>query len=115
MSNEQENQNNQGDQDNGNQGGHDNHDKPKKIIVCSTKTGEDITMTVPVEVRAHVDIGNIVLKCMDKHIVKKPDKLPCISKFEIVQEMHVELPIDYIAEIEIMDEHVDFDVYEYKH
>jgi len=86
-------------------------DKNKKLIVCPTKTCEDIKVSVPVEVRTNTQIGDIILKCNGSHILKKQDKLPSVSKFEIVQEISAEIPINFITEVEVKDEHVDFDVH----
>jgi len=89
-------------------------DKNKKLIVCPTKTCEDIKISVPVEVRTNTEIGNITLKCGGHHIIKKQDKPQSVSKFEIVQEISAEIPINFITEVEVKDEHVDFDVHDCK-
>jgi len=124
--NDQGNQDNQGEQnkpdDQGNQDNQDEqnkpddqenqdkHDKPDKIV-CPAKVCEDITVTVPVEVRAHADIGNIVLKCMGTQIVKEHEKPKNINKFKIVQKMFTQMPVDFITEVEVKDERVDFDLH----
>jgi len=89
-------------------------DKHKKQIICPTKTCEDITVTVPVEVQAHANVGDIILKCKDHHIIKKPEKLQHVSKFEVVHEMFVQLPIDFVTKIDVADNRVNFNVYECK-
>ena len=89
---------------------HDNH---KKVIVCPTKTCEDITVSVPVEVKAHAAIGDIVLKCKGTRINGHYEPKN-ISKFEIVQEISAQIPIDFVTEVNVNDEHVVFDVHDCK-
>jgi len=89
-------------------------DKHKKEIICPTKTCEDITVTVPVEVQAHAFVGDIVLKCKEHQIIKRHEKLQHVSKFEVMHKMFVQLPIDFVTKIEVADSRVDFDVYECK-
>jgi len=86
------------------------HDKRKKAIKCSTKACDDIIFSVPVEIRTQTDIKEITLKCMGSHIIKKHDNPGNINKFEIVQEVSAQIPIDFITEVEIKDDRVDFDV-----
>lgn len=94
--------------------GNNVQDKHKKSVACSTKTCEDITMAVPVEVRAHADVGNIVLKCKGNRIAKETEKPKNVSKFEIIQEISAQIPIEFVAEVEVKDERVNFDVHECK-
>ncbi|MCL2202495.1 MAG: hypothetical protein FWB88_00950 [Defluviitaleaceae bacterium] len=86
----------------------ENHDK-KKSIVCKTKTCENISFTVPVEVRAHADVRDIDLKCKGFYVIKDEGKHSKVSKFEIVQEVSAQIPIDFVTEVEVRDEFVDFD------
>jgi len=88
--------------------------KHKKFVVCPTKTCEDIVVAVPVEVRAHADVGNIVLKCKGNRIAKETEKPKNVSKFEIIQEISAQIPIEFVAEVEVKDERVNFDVHECK-
>ena len=88
--------------------------KRKKHIVCPTKTCEDIKIFVPVEVRAHANVGDIALKCKGHHIVKKQEKPQYVSKFEIVQDISAQIPVEFITEVEVKDERVDFDIKECK-
>jgi len=112
-----DNQNDQGGQ--GNQGNYpdspDNKpDHANKSLTCPTKVCEDITLSVPVEVRAHADIKGITLKC-DKHHIRQLnqyDKATKTHKFEITKKISAQIPIDFIAEVEIKDERVSFDVHE---
>jgi len=132
----QDNQGKQGDSDNQNgqgngsnqngQGNNDNEDQDKpntennrRKVVCRTETCESIMATVPIEVRAHTDIGNITLKCKRKHIKetgrqKGAEETKHIHKFEIVQEVFARIPIDFITEVAVKEEKVDFDVHECK-
>jgi len=108
------NQNGQGGQDN--QDNHPNQNHHSKSITCPTKVCEDIALSVPVEVRAYVDIKDITLKCGEHHIHQQHqyEKPAQTHKFEITKKISAQIPIDFIAEIEIKDESVYFDVYECK-
>jgi len=106
VNNHQGNQNHQGNHDH-----HDNRGKHKKVM-CHTETCEKITTTVPVKVKAHAHIGDVVLKCMEKRVVKEHDKPKNVVKIEIMQEIFAKIPIDFIAEVEVEDENVDFDAHE---
>ena len=111
------NQNDQGNNYQNNQGNHGNNNEQDKLIkhiVCPTQTCKDIALAVPVEVHAYADIGDITLKCKDRGIIRKPEKPKSISRFEITQEIFAYIPIDFIVEIEVKDERVDFDMYECK-
>jgi len=90
--------------------GHDNHGNHKKIK-CQTETCEKVTLTVPVEISAHADVKNVSLKFGDKRIIKEYDKPKKTLKLEVVQEIFAKIPIDFIAEVEIKDEKVDFDTH----
>ena len=85
----------------------------RKFIVCSTNTCEDVTISAPVEIRAHADVGEIELKCMGHHIEKCTDK-HAVRKFKIVQKVSVHIPLKFIVECEVKDERVDFDTSECK-
>jgi len=89
-------------------------DKHKKLVTCSTKTCEDITIAAPVEVHAHVNVGGIILKCKGNRIANEGDKPKNVSKFEIIQEIYAQIPIEFTAEVEVKEERVNFDVYECK-
>ncbi|MCL2841053.1 MAG: hypothetical protein FWE05_09810 [Defluviitaleaceae bacterium] len=86
------------------------HDHQRKIT-CHTEISEDITMTIPVEVRAHARVGNVTLKCMDSHIITEHERPRNTSKFKIVQKISAKIPVDFITEVEVGDEHVDFDAH----
>ena len=103
---------NEGDEDNDNEGNNDNLNNRKKVV-CHTGICENIKTAVPIEVRTHTDIGNITLRCNGTHI-KEIKKLKHTYKFEVVQEVFARIPIDFITEVIIKDEKVDFDVHECK-
>ncbi|MCL2376230.1 MAG: hypothetical protein FWC76_02425 [Defluviitaleaceae bacterium] len=118
MYDDQGNQNNQGNQnDQGNQGNQNdqgNQGNHERIVVCTTNTCQDIALAVPIEIRAHAYIGNILLKCKGHRIVKEADKPQGVARFEIVQDIFAQIPIDFVAEIEAKDQRVYFDVHECK-
>ena len=86
------------------------HDKHKKQILCPTKTCEDITISVPVEVHARAQIGDIILKCKGQHI-NPHGKPQMTSKFDIVHDISLGIPIDFITDVEVKNERVDFDLH----
>lgn len=88
-------------------------DKHRKFIICPSNTNEDITVSVPVEIRAFAEVDEIVLKCKGHHIEKESDE-HAVSKFKIVQKIHAHIPIKCFVECEVKDESVDFDVDEHK-
>ncbi|MCL2225636.1 MAG: hypothetical protein FWB96_11780 [Defluviitaleaceae bacterium] len=88
---------------------HPHGDKHKKIV-CHTETCEKITIAVPAEVSAHADIKAISLECEDKRVIKERKRNS--MKFEIVQEIFAKIPIDFVAEVEVKNETVDFDTHE---
>jgi len=117
----QDDQGNQGEDNNqGNQGNHPNYPNQdqnhhNKSIACPAKICEDIILSVPVEVRAHTDIKDITLKCGEHRIQHhQHDKPTKTHKFEIVKKISAQIPISFVAEVEIKDERVDFEVYECK-
>ena len=92
---------------------HTNQNCHNKSIVCPSKICEEITLSVPVEVRARADVKNIILRCGEHHIHTKRghEKQPQTHKFEITKRISAQIPIDFIAEVEVRDESVDFDVH----
>jgi len=102
--------NNHGNQNNHEHNNPHNHDEKRKKAKCSTETCEKISIAVPGEISAHANVKDAVLKCTDKRVVKEHKKNS--MKFEIVQEMFAKIPIDFVAEVEVKDETVDFDTHE---
>jgi hypothetical protein len=95
-------------------GNHDNHENHgnrdiRKKTTCHTETCEKIAVKVPVEISAHANIRDITLNCADKHVVREHERNSV--KLEIVQEMFAKIPIDFIAEVEVKNEEVDFDTH----
>ena len=94
-----------------NYGNHNNQNHPSKPdpqATCPVNIHEDITITVPIEVHAHADIKNIRLKCKGHYINEGSGTPKNISKFEVVQKMSVQIPIEFVAKVEIEDERVEF-------
>jgi len=111
MSNDQGNQDDQGNQnDRGNQ---NDHNKPDGFV-CATEICDDIKITVPVEVLTRTDVGRVELKCGEVHIIRKNEKPPNVHKFEVIQKISAKIPINFITEVEVDIECVDFDASECK-
>ena len=83
------------------------HDKNKKHIVCPVDICEDIAISVPVELNARAEVGEIKLECGGHHIEKEMEKHNR-REFTIVQKIHVRIPIKFFAECEVKEEHVEF-------
>ena len=92
--------------------------KFKKYVLkngCPVNVKEDIFVSVPVIVRAHADVGDVDLHCMGCHVEKngKPRGKPhACSKFTINQQMQITIPITFIADADVGEGHVDFDLHE---
>jgi len=90
---------------------YDEHGEQKRIV-CHAEACGNITMATPIEISAHANVGKIVLKCMNSHIAENHERQKKVVKFEIVQEVFAKIPIDFIVEVELDDERVDFDLHE---
>ena len=87
-------------------------DNKKKVIVCPSRTYEEISIAVPVEVHAHANVGEIVLRCRGHRIIKDCDRGRKKNRYTIVQEVSVLVPIECVTEVEVKDERVDYDVHD---
>ena len=90
-------------------------DERRKHIVCPTRTCEEIDVTVPVEVHARAKVGHIELKCGGHHIVREHEHPRSVSRFEIVQKVSAQIPIEFITEVHVKDECVDYHVHDCHH
>ena len=86
--------------------------KRKKQIVCPANVCEDVTITLPIETNAHVDIGDIELKCKERLITKEHDKHKNKITAHVIQKVSLKIPIKFITEVDVRDEQVDFKVQE---
>jgi len=88
----------------------------KHVMECGNPetTCEDITVAVPVTVRAHAEIGEVKLDCQTKCAKKGDYDKPCnhnsVSKFIIVQKMRLCIPVKCVIECDIGDDCCDFDI-----
>jgi len=108
MSNSQGNQDDQVIQNQNSQVNQLNHSKPDGFV-CAAEICDDITITVPVEVFTRTDVGKIELKCGEVRIVRESERPPNVHRFEVVQKISAKIPINFIAEVEVEVERVDFD------
>ena len=95
------------------------YEKYKKFILeggCPVNVCDDITISVPVIVRANADIEDVKLKCKGHTIEKKHHESHSEScskeKFIIKQKIHVEIPIKFEAECDVGEGCADFDLHE---
>jgi len=86
------------------------HKKPdnKKHLSCPTQIHQDITIDLPVEVSANANVGKIQLGCKSRKIVENSKKVKHVSKFDVVQEISAKIPVEFVAEVEVKDERVEF-------
>ncbi|MCL2817700.1 MAG: hypothetical protein FWD39_04875 [Clostridiales bacterium] len=91
-------------------------EKYEKFVMdcgCPTVAHEEATVTVPIAVRAHAELGDVELNCMGHAIVTRNSDLtpgkPCaVSKFTVSQKIRVDIPIKFNMEAEVGQEHVEF-------
>ena len=96
---------------------HDNGcDKLKKfsgINICPVKICDDITVKVPITVRARADVDEVEFECKGHTLVKEMREKHCNSdKFTLIQKIQVRIPIKFDAECDVCEGTVDFDVHE---
>ena len=87
---------------------HEHSERFRKV--CQVDTGEDLTITVPVEVKAHVDIRDVKIKCNGHEIIRESHCRPNVKKFKILQKVHICIPIDFVTECEIGEGDVELDL-----
>ena len=92
-----------------------NCEKNKYILSggCSSGAFEEVTVSVPVAVRAHAKVGDVDIKCMGPACVVRDCDEPCgrpdaISRFVIRQQLRVDIPVDFHAEADVGEGHVCF-------
>jgi len=88
---------------------HEQENSKKFRKVCEVNTSEDLTITVPVEVRAHVNTHDVKIECNGHEIIREPHCRHNVRKFKIRQKIHICIPVDFVAECEIGESDVDFD------
>ena len=87
------------------------HDRRREHVECPSEVCSNINLAVPVEIRTHTDVGNIVLECRGYRIVGDHSRPRKVSRFEIIQEVFAKIPIEFITEVEVERERVDIDVH----
>ena len=87
-----------------------NHERFKKHKkVCTVDTSENITITTPVAVKAYVDSCDVEIQCNGHEIIKESHCRHDVRKFKIKQKIFVHIPIEFVAECDVGEGHVDFD------
>ena len=86
------------------------HEHSKKVKeTCKIEANEDISISVPVSIHAHVDTNEIKLKCKGHEIIKDHHCKPNSKRFIIRQKVHACIPIDFVTECEVGEGHVEFE------
>jgi hypothetical protein len=79
---------------------------------CSSSTNEDISVSVPVSIRANCNVGNVDIdrvgpatidRCCDT--CGRPN---AVDKFVVTQRIRVEIPLEFGAECDVGQSFVDF-------
>ena len=80
---------------------------------CPEEVCEEITVSVPVSVHAHAEIGEVKLTCEKRECINGDDK-PCHSngdsKFKIVRKMKLCVPVKFVTECDIGEACCDYDL-----
>ena len=92
-------------------------EKHEKYILegdCPVKAFEELDVTVPMEVHAFAEIGEVTCCCLDSaRITRNADKVRgcphACSKFTISQKLRVDIPITFVTETEVGEAHIDFE------
>ena len=90
------------------------HEKFRLDGGCPSNTCEEAAVTLPVEVRAFADVGDVELMCLGPVVVRRnssdtPGRPCAVSKFTISQRMRVIIPVTFNAEADIGESHVEFE------
>jgi hypothetical protein len=93
--------------------GHERHDKCSEYG-CPAYVHEEVEVTVPCAVRAHVEVGEAEYKCIGSCVVTKnscntPGHPDAISRFTVRQKMRIEIPMIFNCDCEVGEGHVHFD------
>jgi hypothetical protein len=81
---------------------------------CPSYIHEEVEVTVPCAVRAHVEVGEAKIKCMNSCVVTRnsrrtPGRPGAVSRFTVSQKMRVEIPMMFHCDYEVGEGHVHFD------
>lgn len=85
------------------------HENKHKHVNCPVTAHENISITLPITVHAHADVEDIVLKCNGHDIIKESHCRRHVRKIKIRQKIQLCVPINFIAECETGEEHVEFE------
>ena len=92
--------------------GHHHHHSKKFRKSCHVSTQEEITITSPIGIHGHTHIGEVELICGGHEIIREPRRRHGHHQFKICQKFYARIPIEFVAECEIGDEIVEFEVEE---
>jgi len=109
----QTNHNNQGNPNNPNEPENpQENENHHKTHMCPAEVCANATITAPFDFSAQANVGTIVVECAGRHIVTKHERDSKTIRFEVIQEVHAKIPIDFVTELKTFDEEVNFDVRE---
>ena len=70
---------------------------------------ERLTMTTPVEIKAHAEVCNVEIKDGGHEIIRERHSKCNHLRFKIRQHVEVHVPVQYIVEVEVKKECAVFD------
>ena len=98
---------------------------------CPVEVFEEITISVPFTVRAFAEVEDVEFECLGCKVIRQPrgryenengngnengsgNKNKGVSKFTIQEKIKLEIPVKFVAECDVGESEVDFDLSECK-
>ncbi|MCL2353260.1 MAG: hypothetical protein FWC69_01365 [Defluviitaleaceae bacterium] len=108
--NDHENENDNENEDRHGHGhGHDRDRFKKFKETCHVSINEEIEITTPVIIHAHVNTHDVDLECGGHEIIREHSCRRRSKRFKVRQKIYACIPLEFVAEVDIGEGHVDFD------
>lgn len=91
---------------------HQHHHSKNFKKSCHVNTTEEISITTPVTIHGHAYVGGVEIACAGHEIIKESRRRHGHKQFKICQKFRAHIPITFVAECEIEDERIHFEVEE---
>ena len=84
---------------------------------CPARVFEEARVTVPFTVRAFADVDDVDVRCKGKPEIRfncdeTPGEPGKVSRFTVSQRLRVDIPIEFRADADVGEAHVDFDLHD---
>jgi len=98
------------DNEHGNRHDHRHDDNKHASINCPLAVSEEIDITVPVSIRAHADVDEMVLRCAGHYITKESHGRHGRRgrRIKIKQKVELCIPLNFKVECDVHEEEVEF-------